>query len=220
MKLEIILHVPSSAVDELVEALHFLLTFATAPLAQSTISDVFKKHIQSVNDPLIKQLARAVCESNPVGECFGKDGLLATAFKRRKFYKEHFCVVEPVEYILDSGGKRTFQYIPVLQSLQQVLSKGHIFDKVVDNKIEQEISVTSCRSYGHHFRSFKDGVFYTQAGFWSQDELRISLTLYIDDFEVCNPLGTSCKKHKLCGVYWILNNLPPVFNLFGNSLLN
>ena len=36
-----------------------------------------------------------------------------------------------------------------------------------------------------------------------------SLSAYIDDFEICNPLGTSRKKHKLCSVYWVLGNLPP-----------
>lgn len=33
--------------------------------------------------------------------------------------------------------------------------------------------------------------------------------MYVDDFEVCNPLGTSRKTHKLCAVYWVLRNLPP-----------
>lgn len=33
--------------------------------------------------------------------------------------------------------------------------------------------------------------------------------LYVDDFEMCNPLGTSRKKHKICGIYWTLSNLPP-----------
>ena len=27
-------------------------------------------------------------------------------------------------------------------------------------------------------------------------------------FEVCNPLGTSRKKHKLCAIYWVIANLP------------
>lgn len=35
------------------------------------------------------------------------------------------------------------------------------------------------------------------------------LTLYIDNFELCNPLSTSRRKHKLCGIYWTLSNLPP-----------
>lgn len=34
----------------------------------------------------------------------------------------------------------------------------------------------------------------------------------MDDFETCNPLGTSRKKHKLCGVYWTLANLLPGFH--------
>ncbi len=43
--------------------------------------------------------------------------------------------------------------------------------------------------------------------FFCGEEFKISLLFYIDDFELCNPIGTSRKKHKLCGVYWILNNL-------------
>ena len=35
------------------------------------------------------------------------------------------------------------------------------------------------------------------------------MILYVDDFEICNPLGTSRKKHKICALYWILGNLPP-----------
>lgn len=32
----------------------------------------------------------------------------------------------------------------------------------------------------------------------------------MDDFEVCNPLGTSRKKHKITAVYWVLANVPPL----------
>lgn len=39
------------------------------------------------------------------------------------------------------------------------------------------------------------------------DEERLSLILYIDDFEVCNPLGTSCKIHKVTAVYWVSGNI-------------
>lgn len=37
------------------------------------------------------------------------------------------------------------------------------------------------------------------------------LCLYIDDFEVANPLGTSRKKHKLCAIYWVLGNIHPKY---------
>lgn len=35
--------------------------------------------------------------------------------------------------------------------------------------------------------------------------------MYIDDFEVCNPLGTSRKLHKITAVYWVVLNLPAKF---------
>lgn len=38
------------------------------------------------------------------------------------------------------------------------------------------------------------------------------MILYIDEYEICNPLGTSRRKHKICGLYWILCNLPPGCN--------
>lgn len=56
--------------------------------------------------------------------------------------------------------------------------------------------------------SFQDDEHHKKNPFFGKD-LRISLCFYIDDFEVCNPLGTSRKKHKLCAVYWTLGNLPP-----------
>lgn len=34
----------------------------------------------------------------------------------------------------------------------------------------------------------------------------------MDDFEICNPLGTSRKKHKICAVYWPLSNSPPGYH--------
>lgn len=57
---------------------------------------------------LIGELASAVCIVDPVGKCFGKDGVLYL------FYK--------ADYILDANKHSTFQYIPVLSSIQyQVL---------------------------------------------------------------------------------------------------
>lgn len=34
------------------------------------------------------------------------------------------------------------------------------------------------------------------------------MILYVDDFEVCNPSGTSRKKHKITAVYWVLGDIP------------
>lgn len=62
----------------------------------------------------------------------------------------------------------------------------------------------------------KDGCLFKENNFLVERGPRIILTFYGDDFENCNPLGTSRKKHKLCGVYWVLANL----TLESHSLLS
>lgn len=57
------------------------------------------------------------------------------------------------------------------------------------------------------YRSHRDGSLFKENSLLSDEQFRISLFLYIDDFEVSNPLGSSRKKHKLCAIYWVLGNL-------------
>lgn len=62
-------------------------------------------------------------------------------------------------------------------------------------------------------------LFFKENNFLSGGELRVLLNSYVDDFEICNPLGTSRKKHKICAVHWNLSNLPAgCLDLFGLTL--
>lgn len=113
-------------------------------------------------------------------------------------------MVNPAEYILDPKTKRTFQYIPILRSLQHLLSNSNILESVIyTHKTKRKTSRVV------QYTSIRDGIYFEENTFFTGDDLKLSISLYVDDFEVCNPLGTSRKTHKLCGVYWILNNLPP-----------
>ncbi|RXN38661.1 sterile alpha motif domain-containing 3-like protein [Labeo rohita] len=51
-----------------------------------------------------------------------------------------------------------------------------------------------------------------------RDEFTIALGLYIDDFEMANPLGTSKLKHKMCAVYWVIANIPAKYRSTLNSI--
>lgn len=96
--------------------------------------------------------------------------------------------------------KNCFQYVPVLKSLQQLFEGRDVEHKVVENhKAQQSNRVTGEQ---HTYKSSQDGSFFQENSFLSGNELRILVSLNIDDFEICNPLGTSRKKHKLCGIYW------------------
>lgn len=57
-----------------------------------------------------------------------------------------------------------------------------------------------------YIKSIFDGKCFKKNDFYAGEETRLSIILYVDDFEVCNPLGTSRKKHKITAVYWVLAN--------------
>lgn len=95
---------------------------------------------------------------------------------------------------------KTFQYVPFLQNLSQILKNSDIQEKVLK-------STAHCHFFCQ-YNGFHDGSQFKENQFLSGEEFRLSLLLYCDDFEICNPLGTSRKKHKVTGVYWVLADIP------------
>lgn len=76
---------------------------------------------------------------------------------------------------------------------QKILNKPDVLNKAMSEKVSvQDV----------------DGQYFNENFFLTSDEFTIGLGLYIDNFEVANPLGTSKLKHKMCAVYWVIVNLP------------
>lgn len=137
--------------------------------------------------------------SNPLNTALSSGGPLSSSFKRRRYYKEKIRVVELVEYILEPKENRSYQYVTILESLIQILGKENIRDQILSKAQEQ--------SSPHQYKSYRDGTVYKENSFYSED-WRITLVLYIDEVEICNPLGTSRKKHKTTAVYRVFGNMP------------
>ncbi len=110
-------------------------------------------------------------------------------------------------YLMKKNHK-SFQYISILKSLQQVLDCQKILDQACNLNTVLKQPQTTCV---HIYKSFFDVAFLKENQLLSKQE-SISLILYIDEFEICNTLETSKRKHKICGLYWILGNLPPGCN--------
>ena len=194
LKLESIYNVSGKCVDDLVEQLQFICTASTQHFPK-LVSDIFAKNNCAVDEAIVSELVDKL--SNPFSAALGPDGPFSSKFKRVKYYKENFSVIEPVEYILDPEEKSSFQYVPVLLSLQQLLKNEDIVKRLL----------TKHSDYSQ-LASFRDGKYFKQNEFHANEEFSISLILYVDDFEICNPLGTSRKKHKVTAVYWILADAP------------
>lgn len=169
--------------------------------------DIFQKHKLQVDRPVIDEIISSLYSGNQLNKAIERGGHLSSAFKRKEYYKAKFNVVEPIEYILDAKKKKTFQYVPILKSLQVLLSRKDIVDKLISNHKKQRETETAKKKLCTDL--IKDGLYCKENSLLSGEDLGLSVTLYSDDFEVCNPLGTSHKTHKLCSVYWVLSNLPP-----------
>ena len=202
LKLESLSYVSGNCVDELVEDLQFISSVASAQDFKNIIERTLEKHGCILAASVITDLVKELCESGPISTSLGLNGPFNSAYKRRRYFEENFSVVQPVEYIINLRAKRCFQYIPILKSLSQLLNNKHILEKAVENTETSKCGVT------HYYKSFYDGSYFKESNFWSGDEFRLSLILYIDDFEVCNPLGTSRKKHKIIALNWVLGNIP------------
>lgn len=86
--------------------------------------------------------------------------------------------------------------MPLLKSLQKLLNCETILNKAINLKEKHQPEESDKQVY----RSFWDGLLFKRNAILSK-ECAISLTLYADNFEICNPLGTSRKKHKICTLY-------------------
>lgn len=202
LKLDCIFNVPSRCIDEIVEELQFITCSASAPVIQNIVHKVLEHHNCTVEELVITDLVNSICQLNPLSAAFSEEGPLGTAYQRNRYLKEHFSIVQPLEYILDAKEGKTFQYVPILKSLSQILKNSDIQERVFK-------SVRHC-GFSCQYTSFRDGSHYKENTFLAGEELRLSLLLYSDDFEICNPLGTSRKKHKVTGVYWVLADIPSV----------
>lgn len=96
---------------------------------------------------------------------------LSTSNRRASFIAKEFPVAEPVEFVIDKQGKNVV-YIPLLNMLQACFTL-----------------LRPGGSKESECRSFRDATCFSENALLAYDEFRI--ILYIDDFEVANPLGTS-----------------------------
>lgn len=146
------------------------------------------------------EIVNAITENNAFLKHTQVGRSLSTSCRRASYTKREFGIVEPVEFVI-SENKQTVVYIPVLKMLQALLNKEEILHKAL-----------KCNTGGvQGYNTFRDGSCFKENTLLVEEKNAIALGLYIDDFEVVNPLGTSKTKHKICAVYWVLLNLASKF---------
>ena len=83
----------NAAVDELLPEFNYLIGSLSLPITQKTISQVLKDNGCQFDQSVVKKLASALCDTNPVKKAIGDKGPLSSAWRRKAYYKLHFNVV-------------------------------------------------------------------------------------------------------------------------------
>ena len=187
-------------------------------VVQQDIIDELQLIVSEVHDTY-KSIFTAFCEGNNIllpaagmGRLLGQstslfDGVfqnIDSDYKLNKAVHANFAVADPSEFSLgfDSNGKpATFVYISVSSVLQQMLGNDDICHHILSN------SNDLFSGDGDTMSSFKDGSVYENHLFFKENCDALRLHFYLDEFEVCNPIGAKRGKHKVLGVYFLVGNL-------------
>ncbi|KAG5268668.1 hypothetical protein AALO_G00215090, partial [Alosa alosa] len=196
LRLQAVLHVSQSAIQEIVDDL-FEIGECSGQVIQQSIENILTGHDCTSVESLKSSLIEVFQSADPLS-FLSREGPLGTDYKRQAFFRQNFSVIEPVEYVLSTQDRtHTVVYVSILNVLTELLKREEIL-QALNSQVEH------CGGY----RSFRDGDYFKGNPLLSGEDVSLSITLYIDDFEICNPLGTSRKKHKICAVYWVVANLP------------
>lgn len=203
-------HIPghSNSTNKSVSSLtRFLLSIREkGGLTEKVSSSIIEEYSSQILDKCIKK-TRAIVDDiitldfeqksdilTPLLELKDEHDKCNTVFKQRKIF-EKSGFIKPVEVKL--GENDSLMYINILDNLKALLSHDDILEHVLSPPEHGKlIGDFSCGS------SFKGNTLYTS------HKQALQINLYLDDFQVVNPLGNKVKKHKICAFYWTLGNLP------------
>lgn len=128
---------------------------------------------------------------------------LRSVHMKKKCYNTFFQRVEPVKIILGRNNQHKlchYYYIPVKETLKTMILNDNVRSKI--NSVN-----TSSHSV-HALKDISDGLAFKNNIFFQANPDALQIILYVDAFELCNPLGSSRTKHKLLAAYMTLGNIP------------
>jgi len=200
LKMHVLLHVPQYAIDEIISGLSHVHLLSKQVL-NAHIRQVFVEC--NLDEAVADRVTECVTNEYPFHKLTNHEskdncGLLSTKKLRDTFVKTTLPYVKPVQYEFGYNGCGkycNFVYVPILHSIQELLKRPDILEKLM------HIPPSADGMY----QSFLDGSLYSNHR--QDDSLHLHISLYTDEWETVNPLGTSRKVHKVSAFYWIFTML-------------
>lgn len=210
---------PRVYIQKIIENIKEFLQFGYFSLFKEIILHLVGDNTNTKNAEVIDQMCDKIMNS------FNK---LDTDYKIMNHIKNTNYYIEPIShnigYSEDSHKhdrrtelilkKRTAIYIPIEKTLQQFLEIPGILDKIICYHNETYIK----RSFlnpddgeEQYLKNILDGTIWKNVLFRNKEKFVLPLTVYFDDFEVCNPLGSHTGIYKLGAIYYVISSVPSEF---------
>lgn len=130
-----------------------------------------------------------------------KDTAIGTRWELRKV-KKNGSVIKVPRLI-----QTTFPYVSIIRTIESLFHRSSCFIEFRDlyfrhNNLQND-HVCQPGEYGY----FCCGNTYKASELFRRHPHSLQLQIASDDFEICNPLGSKANRHKLCAVYFSIQNL-------------
>lgn len=208
--------ISTSAVTSVVNSTSMLFQDVVGSLKANVTALLQENNIDMQSPSVHELMTKFQSFSNPFAG-------LDTPFLQSKYMKENMRMVSPISLALGTRYDQyvdkltgvmkqklvteTFQYVPVLKTLEYVLTDSTLH------------LIASERSAGREkLGGFIDSEQFGQHPLFKEYSTALRLQLYYDDVEVTNPLGSKTTIHKLGLFYFSLDNLPRKYNSHLNTV--
>ena len=157
----------------------------------NAISELFQNRVQPFQELETEPLQRAYIKQMFNYVEYQQIPLGKKLVRKKKGTKMQICEKE-----------ECFIYIPLLESLKQLLSNNRIKSLILKEPVTCPDGV---------YYDICDGSLFKNDSYFKEHKHALILELYHDELEVCNPLGSHAGTHKIDMYYYTLVNIPPKF---------
>uniref|UniRef100_A0A1X7TKY7 Uncharacterized protein n=1 Tax=Amphimedon queenslandica TaxID=400682 RepID=A0A1X7TKY7_AMPQE len=204
MRLREINRLPQSVIEDVVSS------------SRSLFSNTFKRLYAGVRQR-IAETGHNIDISDIFDELQDPFAGLETAYLQEQYINTEFKVLEPLSikigtaYYIDKmfGQKRrkvlhtdSMHYVSLCDTLQMLL----------ENEDFASHLTFEAQNNAKHYSDFSDGSFYQNHSVYKANiNSCLQIIAYYDELELCNPLGTNVKKHKIGCIFFTIGNLHPKY---------
>lgn len=129
--------------------------------------------------------------------------VVASDSKISRYCKDNLGLVEAERVLLGTdvitGKTECYQYISICKTLQHYIKHADVWES---------LNRGTCRPKAADvLYDYKDGTAFKKHNYFSLYTEALRVHMYIDDLELCNPLGGAKKKHCITAVYFQIGNV-------------